>query len=154
MDSFICIMKNIFYTVLILFFISCRDEPNHQNTTALEDYNKQIQGTWTPSYYEYKGKIYPVNDCQKSGRILVSSDMSGTYEVYDMNGSCQNLNNYIGIWSYGTNGLSITYTENGVSKIKNLPFNTISDSELKLYDNSKNLDGLGGLDEAILVYIK
>lgn len=138
---------------VLFFFNSCRDE----NSTPSPSNIFNWVGSWKPIQYEYKGKVFALESCQKQGKILINNDMSGTYINYIYSGgSCNMLENLSGTWSYDSTSLTLrlSYVESGVSKTKNFMVSSISGNELKLEDYTRDVDGVSGIDDAVLVYTK
>ncbi len=141
--------------LVLLFSISFSCSSDDRDNTNTQEQN--ITGNWKPYAYEYKGKIYTVDECDKKGQLLINNDMSGVYEKYMMSsGSCINISSYSGNWTYDKNTLTLTlsYKENGVTKTLVKQVENFSDSELRTVDNSMNLDSNPGNDEAILTWKK
>lgn len=149
-------MKFLIGLIAIMGIVSCSSDDDRSNTRVDE---VSINGTWKPSRYEFKGKSYPVSACEKKGQILVNTDFSGVYERYDTDagtGNCVKPESYSGKWTYDRmyGKLTLTYTEAGVTKTSQKTVEDFSSTELRIADNSKNVDGIGGNDDAVLVYIK
>lgn len=149
-------MKFLIGLIAIMGIISCSSDDNRSNSITEE---VGINGTWKPSRYEFKGKSYPVSTCEKNGQILINTDFSGVYERYEAgagSGECIKPESYSGKWAYDKmyGKLTLTYTEAGVSKILQKTVEDFSATELKIADGSKNVDGIPGNDDAVLVYIK
>ncbi|WP_294249396.1 lipocalin family protein [uncultured Chryseobacterium sp.] len=136
--------------------ISCSNSDERENTVLPAP---DLNGVWKPVRYEYKGKIYLLADCEKKGQISVNSNFSGVYERYGSTGSSSNCtlyDSFAGNWSYDkvTKILTLTYQENGISKMLKKEVQDFSSVELKITDNSQNLDNVLGNDEASLVFTK
>lgn len=149
-------MKIFYIFVMMCLFLSCSNDEN-RGTTIME--TPKINANWKPSNYEYKGKIYNLNDCDKKGQLLINTDFSGVYENFEKSSAssaCITLESYSGKWSYDnlTRVLTLTYNEAGAPKTLKKEIESFSDSELRIIDNTKNLDGIPGNDEALLIYIK
>lgn len=148
-------MKFIIGLIAIISIVSCSND-DERGTTVIETPN--INGVWKPARYEFKGKIYPLNDCEKKGQLLVNNDLSGVYERYDTPsaGSCNLLDSFSGKWEYDNMNkiLTLIYSENGNTKTLKKEVEDFSTTELRIFDNTKNLDGLSGNDEASLVFVK
>lgn len=119
----------------------------------------QINGNWIPYKYEYRGKDVQLNDCDRKGQLAINADFSGVYERYaivEPTGSCNKVESYPGKWSYDKMDhiLTLTYTEAGTSKTLKKEVETFSETELRILDNSKNLDNVPGNDEGTLVFRK
>lgn len=148
-------MKFIIGLIAIISIVSCSND-DERGTTVIETPN--INGVWKPARYEFKGKIYPLNDCEKKGQLFVNNDLSGVYERYDTPsaGSCNLLDSFSGKWEYDNMNkiLTLIYSENGNTKTLKKEVEDFSTTELRIFDNTKNLDGLSGNDEASLVFVK
>lgn len=148
-------MKFIIGLITITSIVSCSNDDD-RGTTVIETPN--INGVWKPARYESKGKTYPLNDCERKGQLLVNNDLSGVYERYDTpsSGSCNLLDSFSGKWEYDNMNkiLTLTYNESGNIKTLKKEVEDFSTTELRILDNTKNLDGLPGNDEASLVFVK
>ncbi|HCN51411.1 MAG TPA: hypothetical protein DIT10_20380 [Chryseobacterium sp.] len=149
-------MKFLIGLIAIMGIVSCSSDDDRSNPTQDE---VGINGTWKPSRYEFKGKSYPVSTCEKKGQILINTDFSGVYERYDTDagtGNCIKPEAYLGKWTYDRmyGKLTLTYTESGISKTSQKNVEDYSTTELKIADATKNVDGIPGNDDAVLVYIK
>ncbi|ANF51285.1 hypothetical protein A0O34_12515 [Chryseobacterium glaciei] len=145
-------MKYIIVIFLLLGMVSCStDEPN----VIVE--NTSINGNWKPYKYIFRGKDIMLNECESKGQLLINTDFSGVYERYGLSdsGNCNTLDSFEGNWKYDNlNTLILTYIESGATKTLTKKVNSYSDIELRINDNSKNLDNVPGNDEGILVYRK
>ena len=125
---------------------------------AVVNENVNINGTWKPYKYEFKGKDIMLNDCEKKGTIFINPDFSGSYERYDVasSGNCNLFDSFGGKWTFDKmyQTLTLTYTESGVSKTLKKEIDSYSSTELRINDSSKNLDATPGNDEAVLVFRK
>jgi Lipocalin-like domain len=141
--------------ILMISFTSCSNDDSREDTIIEKP---DINGVWKPERYEYKGKTYPLTDCEKKGQILVNTNFAGVYERYGENtsGSCNLFDSFSGNWKYDSMSkvLTLTYNENGVAKTLQKQIEDFSSTELKITDTSKDLDNVSGNDEAILVFIK
>ena len=149
-------MKFLIGLIAIMGIVSCSSDDDRSNSKTEE---VSVNGTWKPSRYEFKGKSYPVSTCEKKGQILINTDFSGVYERYETGagaGECIKPESYSGKWAYDRmyGKLTLTYTEAGVSKTSQKTVEDFSATELKIVDGSKNVDGIPGNDDAVLVYIK
>lgn len=148
-------MKFIIGLIVMMSIVSCSSD-DERSTTVIVPPN--INGVWKPARYESKGKTYPLNDCEKKGQLLVNNDLSGVYERYDTpsSGGCNLLDSFSGKWEYDSMNkiLTLTYSENGNTKTLKKEVEDFSTTELRIFDNNKNLDGLPGNDEASLVFVK
>lgn len=149
-------MKFLISLIVMMSIISCSSDDSRENT---EIKTPDINGVWKPYQYEYKGKTYPVSTCQQKGQISVNTDFSGVYERYDVapsSGECNMFDSFAGKWSYDnmSGTLTLTYTEAGVVKTLKKDVDTFSDTELKISDNTRDLDNIPGNDDAVLVFIK
>lgn len=147
---------NYFAVLTLILIFSCRNEsPQEPNPY---DINAALKGNWKPSYYELKGKVYQVSTCQSNGLITINSTMNGSYDVIDKDiaNNCQTVFTAAGSWKVDSNtgNLILSYNENSTPKTVNLSLSTVNDTELRINDSSKNVDGTGGLDDAVLVYKK
>lgn len=143
----------------ILFLMGIVSCSNDDNDNMSVDNNVAINGTWKPYKYEFRGKTIMVSDCELQGLININTDFSGAYERYEISptsGNCNKADSFTGKWSFDKlyNTLTLTYTESGVDKTLKKSVQSYSATELKISDNSKNLDTTPGNDEAILVFIK
>lgn len=140
--------------LLLVGIVSCSSD----NDNNVVEENISIDGSWKPYKYEFRGKTIMVGDCQQQGLIQINPDLSGVYERYDTStsGGCNKFDSFVGKWKYDKlyNTLTITYIESDTQKtmIKNVE--SYSATELRIHDNSQNLDNVPGNDEAILVFRK
>lgn len=144
-------MHKIIIVLFAFIFIGCRSDDNKpQNTTV------SIVGSWKPVRYEFHGKTYSVTDCQKKSELLVNSNMTGYYDSYYYTTMCEHTASYTGSWHFDQNNeiLSISYIDNGVTKTKTFTVSNVSSTELSLLDNSHDIDGIAGNDNAELVFKK
>ncbi len=146
----------LFISLLILItVISCSNDETMENTVIEKP---DINGTWKPVRYEYKGKTYLLTDCEKKGQILVNTNFAGVYERYGENtsGDCKLYDSFSGNWTYDNMSkiLTLSYNENGNVKTLKKEVQDFSPTELKITDTSKDLDNIPGNDEASLVFIK
>ncbi|UKB83313.1 lipocalin family protein [Chryseobacterium sp. MEBOG06] len=148
-------MKFFIGILFLLSFASCSSDDNS------DVFNEEIKinGSWKPYKYEFRGKDIMVNDCTRRGQLFINANFSGLYERYDMvesSGNCNKVDSFTGSWSFDKlySTLTLSYMEAGVSKIMKKEIDSYSDTELRLYDNSQNLDNVPGNDEAILVFRK
>ncbi|MET3035354.1 lipocalin family protein [Chryseobacterium sp. NRRL B-14859] len=149
-------MKFLIGLIAIMGIVSCSSDDDRNSSTIDE---MSINGTWKPTRYEFKGKSYPVSTCEKKGQLLINTDFSGVYERYDTDiatGDCLKPESYTGKWTYDKmyGKLTLAYTESGISKNLQKNVEDLSSTELKIADGSKNVDGIAGNDDAILVYTK
>lgn len=139
--------------IMLMCFASCSSD----NANVIEE-NVSITGNWKPYKYEFRGKNIMLDDCQKKGQILINGDFSGVYERYGLSttGDCHKLDSFVGKWSYDKlyNILTLTYAESGENKTMKKEVDSYSTTELRIHDNSQNLDNVPGNDEAILVFRK
>lgn len=147
-------MKYFIGILLFMGIVSCSSDDDN-NVVANE---VSINGTWKPFKYEFRGKTITLNDCEDKGVIMINADFSGAYDRYEagVSGSCNLSDSFVGKWAYDKlyNTLTITYTEAGVTKTLKKEVQSYSDTELRINDNSKNLDNTPGNDEAVLVFRK
>lgn len=142
--------------IFIVIVLSCSNDNSRENTVVTIP---DINGVWKPSRYEFKGKTYPLNDCEKKGQILINANLSGVYErfvVSDSGPDCNLYDSFSGNWNYDNINkvLTLTYNENGIAKTLKKQIEDFSSTELKITDSSKDLDNVAGNDEASLIYIK
>ncbi|MFC3159369.1 Lipocalin-like domain-containing protein [Chryseobacterium arachidis] len=142
--------------ILMATVISCSNDDNREDT-IIETPN--LNGTWKPVRYEYKGKTYPLSECEKKGQILVNTNSSGVYERYGASSSgtdCNLYDSFSGSWNYDAMNrtLTLSYNENGTPKTLQKQIEDFSSTELKVTDTSKDLDNVPGNDEASLVFAK
>lgn len=147
-------MKYVVGILLLLGVASCSSDD--ANVIVQE---VQINGNWTPYKYEFRGKDVQLNDCERKGQLVINADFSGVYERYaivEPTGNCNKVESYPGKWSYDKMNhiLTLTYTEAGTTKTLVKEVDTFSETELKISDNSKNLDSVPGNDEGVLVFRK
>jgi len=139
---------------LLMSIASCSSDDDR----AVVNENVNINGTWKPYKYEFKGKDIMLNDCEKKGTIFINPDFSGSYERYDVasSGNCNLFDSFGGKWTFDKmyQTLTLTYTESGVSKTLKKEIDSYSSTELRINDSSKNLDTTPGNDEAVLVFRK
>ncbi|CAA7197152.1 lipocalin family protein [Chryseobacterium potabilaquae] len=150
-------MKFLTNLIVAMILVSSCSNGDSREDTTFEIPN--INGMWKPSRYEYKGKIYSLPDCEKNGQLLVNIDFSGVYEEFGKSSVDNNCNKFIsfaGKWGYDAMNrmLTLSYKENGVTKTLTKEVEDFSDVELKIFDNSKDLDGIPGNDEASLIFTK
>ncbi|RNA63418.1 hypothetical protein D1631_16580 [Chryseobacterium nematophagum] len=150
-------MKFLMNLIVVMMLVSSCSNDDSRQDTAFEIPN--INGTWKPSRYEYKGKVYSLSECEKNGLLLVNTDFSGVYEKFGVSPIDNNCNKFIsfaGKWSYDAMNrvLTLTYKESGDTKTLTKEVEDFSDVELKILDNSKDLDGIPGNDEATLIFTK
>ncbi|QBJ86669.1 hypothetical protein DDI74_10525 [Chryseobacterium gleum] len=148
-------MRSFIGIVLLMSIASCSSDDDH----AVVNENVNISGNWKPYKYEFRGKEVMLSDCEKKGVIFINPDFSGSYERYDVSsssGSCNLFDSFGGKWVFDKmyQTLTLTYTESGVSKTMKKEVDSYSSTELRINDNSKNLDNMPGNDDAVLVYIK
>jgi hypothetical protein len=149
-------MKFLIGLIAIMGIVSCSSDDDRSSSIPDE---VSISGTWRPSRYEFKGKSYPVSTCEKKGQILVNPDLSGVYERYETDagsGNCIKPESYTGKWTYDRmyGKLTLTYTEATATKTLQKNVEDFSTTELRISDASKNVDGIPGNDDAVLVYLK
>ncbi|HBV15079.1 lipocalin family protein [Chryseobacterium carnipullorum] len=150
-------MKFFIGIFLFMTVISCSsndDNDNDNDNNTVE--SVRINGNWKPYKYEFRGKSITLNDCDKKGEISINSDFSGTYERYELSplGVCNHIDSYGGKWSYDNSSLTITYNEAGTAKTLKKTVQSFTDVELRVLDNSKDLDDTPGNDQATLVFVK
>lgn len=146
-------MKFFFGICLFMTVISCSGNDDNENTPVE---SVSINGSWKPYKYEFRGKSILLNDCDKKGEISINSDFSGTYERYALSstGSCDHIDSFGGKWSYDNSSLTITYNEAGTIKTLKKTVQSFTNVELRISDNSKDLDDTPGNDMATLVFVK
>lgn len=136
-------------------FVSCSNDDDHHQAVAND---VSINGTWKPFKYEFRGKNIVLNDCEDKGVIMINADFSGAYDRYEsgVSGNCNLSDSFVGKWAFDSlyNTLTITYNDAGVTKTMKKQVQSYSDTELRINDNSKNLDNTPGNDEAVLVFGK
>ncbi|MDR6369564.1 hypothetical protein J2795_000199 [Chryseobacterium bernardetii] len=147
-------MKYFIGILLLMGVASCSNDDDNNVVTN----DASINGTWRPFKYEFRGKNITLNDCEDKGVIMINADFSGAYDRYESSasGNCNLSDSFVGKWTYDKlyNTLTITYTDAGVTKTMKKQVQSYSDSELRINDNSKNLDNTPGNDEAVLVFRK
>ncbi|MGH1519561.1 lipocalin family protein [Chryseobacterium sp. JK1] len=135
--------------------VSCSNDDDNNNVVTNE---VGINGTWKPFKYEFRGKNIALNDCEDKGVIMINADFSGAYDRYESgtSGNCNLSDSFVGKWTYDSlyNTLTITYLDGGVTKTMKKEVQSYSSTELRIRDNSKNLDNSPGNDEATLVFRK
>lgn len=143
-------MKKIF---LILIFsvlaLSCSSEDSNPAVVTTN-----YQGTFKAVSFEYRGKTISVSDCQGNSKIIINEDKSGVYESYEYNstiGSCAATESLTGTWQVTNNKLVLSKNH---QLVKSLDLESISSTEIKVIDNSHNVDALPGNDEAVLSFVK
>lgn len=145
-------MKYFIGIFLLMGVISCSSD----NENSVEEV-VTVNGTWRPYKYEFRGKNIMLNDCEDKGLIVINSDFSGAYDRYESSttsDACTLVDSFSGKWSYDKlyNVLTLEYTDGGVDKTIRKEIKTYSTTELRIRDNSKNLDNQPGNDEAVLVF--
>jgi len=150
-------MKNLISLFILIFIVTSCSNDDSRGDSVIETPN--VIGTWKPVRYEYKGKGYILNECEKKGQIHINNNFSGVYERYGIASSgtdCNLYDSFSGSWSYDNMNkiLTLTYTENGTVKTLKKVIENFSDTELKITDSSKDLDNIPGNDEAALVFIR
>lgn len=148
-------MKFFIGILLLVGIASCSSDSN--DNVIVENVN--INGSWKPYKYEFRGKDLLLSACEKKGQLLINPDFSGVYERYVLvaqSENCNKIDSFTGKWNYDKlySSLTLTYTEAGVSKTMKKEIDSYSGTELRIYDNSKDFDNVPGNDEAILVYRK
>lgn len=147
-------MKFLIGFFFLMCIISCSNDDDNNNIVD----NVSINGNWKPYKYEFRGKTYMVNDCGLKGQLLINADFTGVYERYDLStsGNCTKFDSFAGKWGYDNlySTLTLTYNEGGAVKTLKKEVESFSITELRVYDNSKNLDNVPGNDEAVLIFIK
>ncbi|MCP1301020.1 lipocalin family protein [Chryseobacterium sp. S0630] len=148
-------MKYFIGILLLMGFVSCsNDDDDHQAVAN----DVSINGIWKPFKYEFRGKNIVLNDCEDKGVIMINADFSGAYDRYEsgVSGNCNLSDSFVGKWAFDSlyNTLTITYNDAGVTKTMKKQVQSYSDTELRINDNSKNLDNTPGNDEAVLVFGK
>ena len=141
----------------ILFFVSIISCSSDNDSNNVDTYIS-INGNWKAYKYEFRGKTIALNDCEQKSAIVINPDFAGSYERYETStsGSCTNPDSFIGKWNYDNlySSLTITYNEGGVTKTLKKEVQSFSETELRISDNSKNLDNVPGNDQATLVFRK
>ncbi|WP_318846511.1 lipocalin family protein [Chryseobacterium sp. JV558] len=148
-------MRFFIGTLLLMSIASCSNDDDR----AVVNEDVSINGSWKPYKYEFKGKDIMLTDCEKKGIIFINPDFSGSYERYDVSsssGNCNLFDSFGGKWTFDKmyQTLTLTYTEAGVTKTLKKEIDSYSNTELKINDNSKNLDNTPGNDEGVLVFRK
>ncbi|WP_250253875.1 lipocalin family protein [Chryseobacterium sp. Marseille-Q3244] len=146
-------MKNFIRILLLVGMVSCS---SNDDTPTVVD-NTNITGSWKPSNYEFRGKPIALNDCEGKGQLVINADYSGNYGRYEMaSDNCNLVDSYSGKWSYDKlyNVLILTYTEGTETKTLRKEVESYSETELRIRDNNKNLDGVPGNDTGTLVFRK
>ncbi|ASK30625.1 hypothetical protein CEY12_11105 [Chryseobacterium sp. T16E-39] len=147
-------MKFLISFFLLVTIISCSSDNDNNNVVE----NVNVNGNWKPYKYEFRGKTYMVNDCELKGQLLINGDFSGVYERYGLSTSetCTKFDSFVGKWTFDNlySTLTLTYNEGGTVKTLKKEIDSFSSTELRIYDNSKNLDTVPGNDEAVLIFIK
>jgi len=146
-------MKYFIGIVFLMMAVGCTSDDD----TPVTDDNVSINGTWRPYKYEFRGKNIMLNDCEDKGVLSINTDFSGFYDRYEKSettGECIATDSYAGKWNYDKlySNLTLTYNESGENKIIKKQIQGFSDAELRIQDNSKNLDNVPGNDEAVLVF--
>ncbi|WP_170872107.1 lipocalin family protein [Chryseobacterium sp. RU33C] len=128
---------------------------NTDDNTIIED-SVNITGNWKPYKYEFRGKTILLNECEKKGQISINTDFSGVYENYNIvdSGNCGLIESYTGKWSFENSNLTLTYSDGGNVKTFKKTVQSFDNFELRISDNSKDLDDTSGNDNAILVFVK
>lgn len=146
----------LFIGILLLLGVASCSSDDDRNVTVE---NQNVNGSWKPYKYEFRGKDVMLSDCERKGQLLINADFSGVYERYavaESTGNCNKVESFPGKWNFDKlySTLTLTYTEAGISKTLKKEIDGFSDTELRILDNSKNLDSEPGNDEAILVFRK
>lgn len=141
---------------LLICAVSCSNGDD-DNVVAPEPVN--VSGNWKPVKYEFRGKTIPLSACEQKGHILINTDFSGSYDRYDteaVTGNCVKPDSFAGQWVFDQlySTLNLKYVEGGVTKTVQKEIESFSPTELRILDNSKNLDNVPGNDEATLIFIK
>jgi hypothetical protein len=146
-------MKFFIGIFLFMAFVSCSNNDDNDNTQVE---SVRVNGNWKPYKYEFRGKTIVLNDCEKKGQIMINSDFSGTYERYELSSSdnCNHVDSFAGKWAYDGSNLAITYNEAGTVKTLKKTVQSFTEIELRILDNSKDLDDVPGNDQATLVFMK
>ncbi|WP_347219787.1 lipocalin family protein [Chryseobacterium sp.] len=146
-------MKYLIGILLLAGMVSCSSDDD--NTPVMN--NTNIAGSWKPSNYEFRGKTIALNDCEGKGQLVINADYSGNYGRYEKAGdNCNLIDSYSGKWSYDKlyNVLVLTYEEGNETKTLKKDVESYSETELRIWDESKNLDSSPGNDKAILIFRK
>ncbi|MDR6921902.1 MULTISPECIES: lipocalin family protein [Chryseobacterium] len=147
-------MKYFIGIFLLMGVISCSSDSDN----SVVDEVVTVNGTWRPYKYEFRGKNIMLNDCEDKGLIVINNDFSGVYDRYESSATtddCTLVDSFTGKWTYDKlyNVLTLEYTdEEGLDKTMRKEIKTYSTTELRIRDNSKNLDNQPGNDEAVLVF--
>lgn len=150
-----CLNMKYFIGVLLLMgIVSCSNDDD--NNVVVD--NVKINGTWRPVKYEFRGKVIALNNCEDKGQLLINADYSGAYDRYESatSDNCNLVDSFVGKWDYDKlyNVLTLTYMDAGNTKTMKKEVDSYSETELRIRDNSKNLDNVPGNDSAILVFRK
>lgn len=149
-------MKKILYLVCVLLLVSaCKD--NDRENEVSQPIN--LVGTWKIDHYEFKGKKYDVTSCDKEDAIVIQASNAGSYKKSEWSSSinaCDYIENYVGTWFFAPleSKLVLTYKENTVDKTKTINLSEYSSQQLKIDNNTKNIDGIPGNDAAVEVWVK
>lgn len=148
-------MKKIFLSIAIgSLFVSCS---NDREPSPSQPVN--LNGTFRLSHYEFKSKNYNVSGCDVNDKIVINTDKTGIYEDSEFNNAtqaCYNVESLAGSWNLKAQEglLVLKYLANGVEQTKAFNVNSVSDTEIRIETNSKNVDGVPGNDNAVAVWIK
>lgn len=144
-----------FFIGFFLFMVVTSCSSSNDDNSIIED-SVNITGNWKPYKYEFRGKTILLNECEKKGQISINTDFSCVYERYNLanSGNCGLTESYSGKWSFDNSSLTLTYSEAGTIKTLKRTVQSFDDFELRISDNSKDLDDTPGNDNAILVFVK
>ncbi|WP_313215048.1 hypothetical protein [Soonwooa sp.] len=148
-------MKKIFLSIAIAGLLgSCSSDREPSPSQPVN-----LNGTFKLSHYEFKSKNFNISGCDINDKIVVNTDKTGVYENSEFNDAtqaCYNSESLSGIWNLQSQEglLVLKYLANGVEQSKVFNLISVSDTEIRIESNSKNVDGIPGNDNAIAVWVK
>lgn len=139
---------------ILVALASCDKDDESTSSKPLE-----INGTYKIHHYEYKSKNYNVVGCDVGDKILINADKTGVFENSELNDAtqaCYLLESLAGNWEIKSQEgvLNLKYNKNGVQQTRTFTISGISDTEIRIENSSKNIDGIPGNDDVIEVWTK
>lgn len=153
---YIYFMKKIFYLAFVLLSLSACKDNNGEDEVSQPI---SLVGTWKIDHYEFKGKTYNVTSCDKDDVIVIQAINAGSYKNSEWSPSinaCDYVENYVGTWLFIPleSKLVLNYRENMIDKTKTINLTEYSSKQLKIDNNTKNIDGIPGNDAAVEVWVR
>lgn len=147
---------NSYLIFLLLLFSSCTTD-DRKDEPATSEVN--LTGTWKLDHYEVRGKIYQISQCDGSDLININVDKTGSYVDSELNSSsntCNNIYNLAGQWNYISEerSLRLVYNENNIKKIKTFQIETASNTEIRILNSSKVIQGSPSSNEVLEIWRK